>query len=102
MEALLTNDLWRRNAEHANRMAQLLEQALREIPGIKIVYPVQANGVFAQIPREAIKKIQERYFFYIWSEADSVVRWMCSFDTSEEDVREFAKFVEKVVVAVPN
>jgi threonine aldolase len=102
MEALLTKDLWRRNAEHANRMAQLLEQALRKIPGIKIVYPVQANGVFAQIPREAIEKIQERYFFYVWSEAESVVRWMCSFDTTEEDVREFAKFVEKVVGAVPN
>jgi len=102
MEALLTNDLWRRNAEHANRMAQLLEQALRKIPGIKIVYPVQANGVFAQIPREAIEKIQERYFFYVWSEAESVVRWMCSFDTTEEDVQEFAKFVEKVVGAVPN
>jgi len=102
MEALLTNDLWRRNAEHANRMAQLLEQALRKIPGIKIVYPVQANGVFAQIPREAIEKIQERYFFYVWNEAESVVRWMCSFDTTEEDVGEFAKFVEKVVGAVPN
>ena len=102
MEALLTNDLWRRNADHANRMAQLLEQALRKIPGIKIVYPVQANGVFAQIPREAIQRIQERYFFYVWSEAESVVRWMCSFDTTEEDVREFAEFVEKVVGAVPN
>jgi len=102
MEALLTDDLWRRNAEHANRMAQLLEQALRKIPRIKIVYPVQANGVFTQIPREAIEKIQERYFFYVWSEAESVVRWMCSFDTTEEDVREFAKFVEKVVGAVPN
>lgn len=102
MEALLTNDLWQRNAEHANRMAQLLEQALRKIPRIKIVYPVQANGVFAQIPRKAIEKIQERYFFYVWSEAESVVRWMCSFDTTEEDVREFAKFVEKVVGAVPN
>jgi threonine aldolase len=102
MEALLTNDLWRRNAEHANRMAQLLEQALRKIPRIKIVYPVQANGVFARIPREAVEKIQERYFFYVWSEAESVVRWMCSFDTTEEDVREFAKFVEKVVGAVPN
>jgi threonine aldolase len=63
---------------------------------------VQANGVFAQIPREAIEKIQEQYFFYVWSEAESVVRWMCSFDTTEEDVREFAKFVEKVVRAVPN
>ena len=93
MEALLTNDLWRRNAEHANRMARLLEQEVKKIPRVKIVYPVEANGVFAQIPRAAIQKIQERYFFYVWSEEESVVRWMCSFDTTEEDVRQFAEFV---------
>ena len=102
MEALLTDDLWRRNAEHANRMARLLEQEVKKIPRVKIVYPVEANGVFAQIPREAIKKIQERYFFYVWSEEESVVRWMCSFDTTEEDVREFTKFVVAVVGDLPN
>ncbi len=97
MEALLTDDLWRRNAEHANRMARLLEQEVKKIPRVKIVYPVEANGVFAQIPQEAIRKIQERYFFYVWSEEESVVRWMCSFDTTEEDVREFTEFVKAVV-----
>jgi len=102
MEALLTNDLWRRNAEHANRMARLLEQEVKKIPRVTIVYPVEANGVFAQIPREAIKKIQERYFFYVWSEEESVVRWMCSFDTTEEDVHEFTKFVGGVVRGLPN
>ncbi|HLX85936.1 MAG TPA: low specificity L-threonine aldolase [Terriglobales bacterium] len=100
MEALLTNDLWRRNAEHANRMARRLEQALANIPRLKIVYPVEANGVFAEIPREAIAKIQERYFFYVWNEDESVVRWMCSFDTTEEDVREFAGFVGEIVGSV--
>jgi threonine aldolase len=102
MEALLTNDLWRRNAEHANRMARLLEQGVKKIPRVKIVYPVEANGVFAQIPRAAIEKIQERYFFYVWSEEDSVVRWMCSFDTTEQDVEEFTEFVAAVVRDVPN
>jgi threonine aldolase len=97
MEALLTNDLWRRNAEQANRMARLLEQEMQKIPRLKIVYPVEANGVFAQIPREAIQEIQERYFFYVWSEEESVVRWMCSFDTTEEDVRTFAGFVGEVM-----
>jgi len=97
MEALLTDDLWRRNAQHANWMARLLEQEVKKIPRVRIVYPVEANGVFAQIPREAIKKIQERYFFYVWSEEESVVRWMCSFDTTEEDVREFTEFVGAVV-----
>src|SRR5271155_28120 len=102
MEALLTNDLWRRNAEHANRMARLLEQEVKKIPRVQIVYPVEANGVFAQVPQEAIQKIQERYFFYVWSEEESVVRWMCSFDTTEEDVRQFAEFVATVVKSLPN
>jgi threonine aldolase len=101
MEALLTNDLWRRNAEHANRMARLLEREVEKIPRLKIVYPVEANGVFAQIPQAAIQKIQERYFFYVWSEEDSVVRWMCSFDTTEEDVGEFAEFVGRVLRDLP-
>jgi threonine aldolase len=102
MEALLTNDLWRRNAEHANRMAQLLKQEVSKIRQVKIVYPVEANGVFAQIPQESIAKIQERYFFYVWSEEEAVVRWMCSFDTTEEDVRGFAEFVGRVVGEVRN
>jgi threonine aldolase len=97
MEALLTNDLWRRNAEHANRMAKLLEQEIKTIKNAKIVYPVEANGVFAKIPREAVAKIQERYFFYVWNEEEAVVRWMCSFDTTEEDVRQFAAFVAEAV-----
>ena len=101
MEALLTNDLWRRNAAHANRMARLLEQQVKNIPQVSIVHPVEANGVFAQIPSEAIKKIQERYFFYVWVEEESVVRWMCSFDTTEQDVRDFAKFVAEVVGEIP-
>ena len=101
MEALLTNDLWRRNAAQANRMARLLEQQVKNIPQVSIVHPVEANGVFAQIPSEAIKKIQERYFFYVWVEEESVVRWMCSFDTTEQDVRDFAKFVTEVVGEIP-
>jgi threonine aldolase len=78
-------------------MARLLEEEMQKIPRVKIVYPVEANGVFAEIPREAIEKVLERYFFYVWSEEESVVRWMCSFDTTEEDVREFTKFVRSVL-----
>jgi threonine aldolase len=102
MNAFLTNELWRRNAEHANGMARMLEQRLKKIPQIRIMYPVEANGVFAKIPQDAIRKIQEQYFFYVWSEEESVVRWMCSFDTTEDDVTHFAEFVEKVVGEVTN
>jgi len=97
LEALLSNDLWRKNAQHANRMAELLQRELSEIPQVKIVYKVEANGVFAQIPRRAIAKLQRRYFFYVWDEDRSLVRWMCSFDTTEQDVKQFAKFVSETV-----
>ena len=97
METLLTNDLWRHNAEHANKMAKLLEQEIRQIPNTRIFYPVEANGVFVQIPKQAIAKIHERYFFYVWNEAQSLVRWMCSFDTTEDDVKQFAKFVREAI-----
>jgi threonine aldolase len=96
-EALLTNDLWRRSGEHANRMAQLLEAEARKIPQVRIAWPVESNGVFAQIPRPAIEKIKEQYFFYPWIEEECIVRWMCSFDTTEEDVKEFAKVVAQAV-----
>jgi len=94
---LLSNDLWRKNAQHANRMAELLQREISKIPQVKIVYKVEANGVFAQVPRVAVAKLQKRYFFYVWDESRSVVRWMCSFDTTEEDVREFTEFVKAVV-----
>jgi len=96
-EALLSNNLWRKNAEHANRMACLLRDEISKIPNVKIVYKVEANGVFAQIPSAAIAELQKRYFFYVWDEDRSLVRWMCSFDTTEQDVRQFAEFVAGTV-----
>jgi threonine aldolase len=98
-DALLTKDLWRKSAQHANRMARLLRNKLSEIPQVKIVYKVEANGVFAKIPRRAIARLQKRYFFYVWNERQSVVRWMCSFDTTEQDVEQFAHFVAKTLEA---
>jgi threonine aldolase len=89
--------LWRKNAQHANRMAALLQKELSKISKAKIVYKVEANGVFAQIPRQAIAKLQKRYFFYVWDEEQSIVRWMCSFDTTEQDVKQFTKFVAETV-----
>src|SRR5438270_5057811 len=96
-EALFTGELWLQNARHANRMAQLLKREVSKIPHVKIIYNVEANGVFAQIPRKAIAKLQKRYFFYIWNEAQSVVRWMCSWDTTADDVKQFTHFLRQSV-----
>jgi threonine aldolase len=95
--ALLGTDLWRRNAEHANRMARLLEERIREVPGITITQPVQANGVFARVPPEHIPALQERSFFYVWNPVTSEVRWMMSWDTTVEDVEHFAGAVREIV-----
>jgi threonine aldolase len=97
LDTLLANDLWLRSAQHSNRMAQLLRKELSKIPRVKIVYKVEANGVFAEIPHPAIAKLLKRYFFYVWNEEESVVRWMCSFDTTVEDVKDFARFVSETV-----
>jgi threonine aldolase len=96
-DALLTGNLWRKSAEHANRMARLLQKNLSGIPGIEVVYKVEANGVFVKIPRKAIARLQKRYFFYVWNEEQSVVRWMCSFDTTEQDIEQFARFVAETL-----
>jgi threonine aldolase len=96
-EALLSENLWLKNAKHANAMATLLEKQLQGMSKLKVVYPVEANGVFVQIPRAAIAKLLKRYFFYVWDEKQSIVRWMCSFDTTEEDVNQFAHFLRKLL-----
>jgi threonine aldolase len=96
-EALLSGDLWRRGAAHANRMAQILGSELEKTPRIKLTQPVESNGVFATIPSEYIPALQEKYFFYVWDEAISEVRLMASFDTSEEDIRDFIDFVKQIV-----
>ena len=97
LEALLTDDLWRRNAGHANRMARLLEARVRRMRGVKVVQKVEANGVFVQLPRRAIARLRKRYFFYTWDEEASVVRWMCSWDTTESDIEDFARFAADVI-----
>ena len=96
-EALLSGDLWRRSAAHSNRMAQMLGSELAKIPQLQLTQPVEANGVFAVIPGKYVPLLQKKYFFYVWNEEISEVRLMASFDTTEEDVRDFVEFVRKTV-----
>jgi len=93
--ALLSNSLWERSASHANRMARLLGDQLRDIPGVTLTQPIEANAVFATIPRQAVAPVQEEYYFHIWNEASSEARLITSFDTTEEDVMEFAALLRE-------
>ena len=96
-DALLAADLWRELAAHSNAMAQRLADALRGAPGVRITQEPQANAVFAVIDRAAAERLRERWFFYDWDESAGEVRWMCSWDTTEEDVDAFAADVRGAV-----
>jgi len=96
-ETLLSNDLWRQNAEHANRMAQLLVNELARIPQVRITQNVEANGVFAELPKKYIPVLQKQYFFYVWNEETSEVRFMTSFDTTESDIADFISLLKKTI-----
>lgn len=93
--AVLKEGLWLRTAGHANRMARQLAAEAAKIPGIRITQKVQGNEIFAIIPREKIETLQKECFFYVWDEDASEVRWVCSFDTTENDVIEFVNLLRK-------
>jgi threonine aldolase len=98
-EALLTNDLWKRNASHANGMAALLEKELKKNSKVKITHAVDANGIFVTVPASVVADLQKEYFFYVWNESLTEARLMCSFDTTEEDVKGFAKKLSELTGA---
>ncbi len=95
--ALLSNDLWWKNAAHANRMAKLLAQELGRIPLIEITQKVESNGVFARLPKKYVAILQKQYFFYVWNEQTSEVRFMTSFDTTQQDISDFVTLVKKTL-----
>lgn len=96
-EAFLSNDLYLKNASQANKMAKLLETEIKQIPEIKITQKVEANSVFAIVNSRTISTLQKEFPFYVWNDQKSEVRWMCSFDTTEEDIRNFVKVIKKVI-----
>jgi threonine aldolase len=78
-------------------MATRLARAVSGIEGVQITQRVQANAVFAVLPPQATEWLQERWKFYVWDETSGEVRWMCSWDTTEDDVDAFAADLAKAV-----
>jgi threonine aldolase len=95
--AYFENDLWQRNAEQANRMARLLSDEISRIEGVRISKKTEANGVFVIIPEKAVRKLMEKYFFYMWDETISEARFVTSFDTTEDDIYDFVRDVKKLL-----
>jgi threonine aldolase len=88
--ALLEGGLWLANARHANAMAQNLRAAVADLPYVRIDHPVQSNALFVRLPKELIEPLSRHSFFWPWDPAIGLVRWMCSFDTAQEDIDRFA------------
>jgi threonine aldolase len=103
-DALLTDELWRQNAGRANAMARRLADAVSDLPGLRLAHPVEANAVFAVIPREQSAALARDWNFHSRSDLndrETVVRWMTAFDTSEADIDEFAAAI-RASAAVPS
>ncbi|WP_404437710.1 low specificity L-threonine aldolase [Microbacterium aerolatum] len=103
--ALLEGDLWLRNARHSNAMAARLRSGIENgladgsIRGVGFSQPTQVNGVFATLPEGVADQLREAFRFYDWDAARREVRWMCSFDTQEQDVDAFIAELSRLTTA---
>lgn len=95
--AYLEPSVWKRNALHANTQAQNLAQKIENLPGARLFHPVQANGVFVQLPGAVMAELRKDHFFYIFDEKNSVARFMCSFNTPETETGRLAADLERAL-----
>ena len=94
---LLQDDLWREVAGRANDMARRLADGMSGIAGVRLAYPVQANGVFAALPPDATTRLLQDYRFYVWDDEAGVVRFMCSWQTTPAEVDALVDAVRRAV-----
>jgi Threonine aldolase len=96
-DALINDDLWLRSATHANAMAARLGTELATLPGVHLTQQVQANEVFATIPREHIEALQAVSAFQVWTESIDEGRFVTSFDTTEDDITSFIEHARTIL-----
>ncbi len=93
---LLKTGAWLRNARNANACARLLEAELSKLPGLQILYPVQANAVFVRLPEHVAAALRDRgWIFYTF--IGDAARFMCSWDTRKEHVRALAQDLREIL-----
>ena len=95
-EALLQNDLWKNYAAHANEMASLVVESIKNIKGITVTKPSDANGIFAIHPESWNEAMWAEFPYYVWDEHTNEVRIMCSWDTTKEEVAQFVKKMQEL------
>jgi threonine aldolase len=95
--AFFENNLWKKNAQHANNMAQYLKKQIEKIPDVKVVQKVEANMVYTYIPKKYLQQLRKKYFFHVFDEDASVARLMCSFNTKKESIDELVNNLRKIL-----
>ena len=93
--AYLKDELWMKNASHANNMAQELASRLEGLPGIQFTQKIESNALFLTMPKKTIEDLLKTYFFYFWNEGRNEIRLVCSWDTTQEDVDSFIAAVKQ-------
>ena len=94
---LLENGAWLKYAAHANRCARLLAELIQDLPGVELMFPVQANGVFVSLPPTALDALRSRGWMFYTFIGVGGARFMCSWDTSEARVRQLADDIRAAV-----
>jgi threonine aldolase len=94
---LLKEGAWLRHAAHANAMAARLEQQLRGLAGVKILFPCQANAVFADLPARTVEALWKRGWIFYTFIGQGGCRFMCAWDTTESDVDTFVSDLKSVL-----
>lgn len=94
---MLQDGAWLRRAAHANQMAQLLFDGLQDVPEVTILFPRQANSVFAELPPQAIAGLRDRGWMFYTFIGQGGCRLMCSWDTTEGDVQAFVSDLKSLL-----
>lgn len=100
-EALLRDDLWRRNAGHANTMAARLERGIADCEQLRLKWTRQGNALFPLLPPEAMEALQRDFVFEVWNPAESLARWMASWSTTPDEVDRFVAAIRAVCATEP-
>jgi threonine aldolase len=98
---MLQDGAWLRHAAHANAMAQRLESAIRDLPEVKLLFPVQANAVFAELPPAVVGALRDAAWKFYTFIGQGGCRFMCSWDTQPEDVDAFAADIRRCLAEEP-
>ena len=92
----LREGLWLENARRSNAAAQMLYDEMRGVKWLEITQKVESNAIFFILPKSITDRLRERYFFYDWDESRNEMRLVCSWDTTEEDIRQFCDYLKQL------